>query len=147
MHMLLITCPFQTTVFPVLTFSFTLTWKLSSPSLIIASGTQQVINKCDLHEWKNQYVCLNVYWIRTKSETPWTIQSMEFSRPKDWRGSSFLLQGISPTQGSNPGLPHCRWILYQLSHLPSHVLNILHALSFIILANSLNLGIFIFTIF
>ena len=21
-----------------------------------------------------------------------------------------------PTQGSNPGRPHCRWILYQLSH-------------------------------
>ena len=27
-----------------------------------------------------------------------------------------LLQWIFPTQGSNPGLPHCRWILYQLSH-------------------------------
>ena len=27
-----------------------------------------------------------------------------------------LLQGIFPTQGSNPGLFHCRWILYQLSH-------------------------------
>ena len=27
-----------------------------------------------------------------------------------------LLQGIFPTQGWNPGLPHCRWILYQLSH-------------------------------
>ena len=27
-----------------------------------------------------------------------------------------LLQGIFPTQGSNPGLPHCRQILYQLSH-------------------------------
>ena len=26
-----------------------------------------------------------------------------------------LLQGIFPTQGSNPGLPHCRWILYHLS--------------------------------
>ena len=26
-----------------------------------------------------------------------------------------LLQGIFPTQGSNPGLPHCWWILYQLS--------------------------------
>ena len=26
-----------------------------------------------------------------------------------------LLQGIFPTQGSNPGLPHCGWILYQLS--------------------------------
>ena len=31
-------------------------------------------------------------------------------------GSLFLLQGIFPTQGSNPGLPHCRWILQQLSH-------------------------------
>ena len=27
-----------------------------------------------------------------------------------------LLQGIFPTQGSNPGLPHCRRILYHLSH-------------------------------
>ena len=27
-----------------------------------------------------------------------------------------LLQGIFPTQGSDLGLPHCRWILYQLSH-------------------------------
>ena len=31
-------------------------------------------------------------------------------------GSLSLFQGIFPTQGSNPGLPHCRWILYQLSH-------------------------------
>ena len=31
-------------------------------------------------------------------------------------GSLSLLQGIFPTQGSNPGLLHCGWILYQLSH-------------------------------
>ena len=31
-------------------------------------------------------------------------------------GSLFLLQGIFPAQGSNPGLPYCRQILYQLSH-------------------------------
>ena len=31
-------------------------------------------------------------------------------------GSLSLLQGIFPTQGLNPGLPHCRWILYQPSH-------------------------------
>ena len=31
-------------------------------------------------------------------------------------GSLSLLQGIFPTQGSNQGLPCCRWILYQLSH-------------------------------
>ena len=29
-------------------------------------------------------------------------------------GSLSLFQGIFPTQGSNPGLPHCRQILYQL---------------------------------
>ena len=27
-----------------------------------------------------------------------------------------LLPGIFPSQGLNPGLLHCRWILYQLSH-------------------------------
>ena len=31
-------------------------------------------------------------------------------------GSLSLLQGIFPAQGSNPGLLHCRWVLYQLSH-------------------------------
>ena len=31
-------------------------------------------------------------------------------------GSLSLLQGIFPTQGLNPGLPHCRQILHQLSH-------------------------------
>ena len=31
-------------------------------------------------------------------------------------GSISLLQGIFPTQGSNPGLLHNRWVLYQLSH-------------------------------
>ena len=31
-------------------------------------------------------------------------------------GSLSFLQGIFPTQGLNPGLPHCRQILYQLSH-------------------------------
>ena len=34
-------------------------------------------------------------------------------------GTLSLLQGIFPTQGSNPGLPNCRWILNQLSHKES----------------------------
>ena len=53
--------------------------------------------------------------------TPWTGAcqaplSMEFSRQEYWSGLHALLQGIFPTQGSNPGFPHCRWILYHLSH-------------------------------
>ena len=31
-------------------------------------------------------------------------------------GCHALLQGFFPTQGSNPGLWHCRWILSHLSH-------------------------------
>jgi len=31
-------------------------------------------------------------------------------------GSLSLLQRIFPTQGSTPGLLHCRWILYELNH-------------------------------
>ena len=34
-------------------------------------------------------------------------------------GCHFLLPGIFPTQGLNPGLPHCRQILYCLSHQKS----------------------------
>ena len=41
---------------------------------------------------------------------------MEFSGQNTEVGSLSLLQGILPIQGSNPGLPHCRQTLYQLSH-------------------------------
>ena len=41
---------------------------------------------------------------------------MGFSRQEYWSGLHSPLQGIFPTQGSNPGLPHCRQILYCLSH-------------------------------
>ena len=48
---------------------------------------------------------------------------MEFSRPEYWSGGSLsLLQGIFPTQGSNPGLPHCGQMLYRLSHQESFFL-------------------------
>ena len=36
-------------------------------------------------------------------------------------GCHFLLQGIFPTQGSNPGLPDCSQMLYRLSHQGSPV--------------------------
>ena len=39
-----------------------------------------------------------------------------------WVGSLSLLQGIFPIQGSNPGFPCCRQILYQLSHKGSPML-------------------------
>ena len=48
--------------------------------------------------------------------TPWTIQTMEFSRPEYGVGSRSLFQGIFPTQGWHPGLLHCGRIHNQLNH-------------------------------
>ena len=49
--------------------------------------------------------------------TPWTIHSPWNSPGQNTgMGSLSFLQGIFPNQGSNPGLPHCRQILYSLSH-------------------------------
>ena len=51
------------------------------------------------------------------SVTPWTVESMNSPGQNTGVGSPFLLQGIFPTQGLNPGLPHYRQIFfYQLSH-------------------------------
>ena len=50
------------------------------------------------------------------NSTPWTIHSPWNSPGQNTRVSSHsLLQAIVPSQGSNPGLPHCKQILYQLS--------------------------------
>ena len=46
----------------------------------------------------------------------YTVHGIEFSRPDSGVDSLSLLQGIFPTQGSNPGLLHHRPIPYQLSH-------------------------------
>ena len=47
-------------------------------------------------------------------ETPWNSAGQNTGV-----GSLTLLQGIFLTQESNPGLPHCMQILYQLSHKQS----------------------------
>ena len=41
---------------------------------------------------------------------------MGFSKQEYWSGFYVLLQGIFLTQGTNPGLPHCRQILYPQSY-------------------------------
>ena len=54
--------------------------------------------------------------------TPWTVRILRILCPWDSPGknsgveSHSLLQKIFLTQGSNPGLLHCRQILYSLSH-------------------------------
>ena len=58
--------------------------------------------------WKGKWRSLSCVQLFA---TPWTSPGYNTGV-----GSLPLLQGIFPTQGSNPGLPYCRQILYQLSH-------------------------------
>ena len=59
----------------------------------------------------------------SNSLRPHGLQPTRFLCPRDSPGKNtgvgchFLLQGISPTQESNPGLLHCRQILYRLSKI------------------------------
>ena len=70
--------------------------------------------------------------------TPWTVAyqgplSIGIFRQEYWSGLPLLLQEIFPTQGSNPGLPHCRQTLYRLSHqgsLPISCHNKFHLISY-----------------
>ena len=50
------------------------------------------------------------------SDSLWLYSPWNSPGQNTEKGSLSLLQGIFPTQGSNPGLLHCRRILYQLSH-------------------------------
>ena len=47
--------------------------------------------------------------------TDYTAHGILQARTVEWVAFPFS-RGIFPTQGLNPGLPHCRQILYQLSH-------------------------------
>ena len=51
-----------------------------------------------------------------RSQAPPSILNVKAKSLSTGVGCHFLLQAIFPTQGSNPGLPHCRQTLYRLSH-------------------------------
>ena len=78
-------------------------------------GKPEIMHRqCQVHSFL--FVCL---FFKSLSRvqlfvTPWIV----WNSPGQNTGvaSLSLLQGIFQTQGSNPGLPHCRQILYQLSH-------------------------------
>ena len=82
-----------------------------------AGSTEPSLTPRKLRKWT--CYSLSRVWLFA---TPWTVAlqaplSMGFPRQEYWSGLPIpLLQGIFPTQGLNPGLPHCRQILYRLSY-------------------------------
>ena len=90
----------------------------------------QALSEPQYFSWHND-TSLHWTWsvscsVVSDSATPWTGAhqaplSMEFSRQEYGVSCHALFQGIFPTQGWNPGLPHCRQILYRLSYPGSPV--------------------------
>ena len=69
----------------------------------------------------------NRVWVLVTQLCPTLCDPMDYSPPHSFVhgkntavGCHFLLQGIFPTQESNPGLLHCSQILYCLSHQGSY---------------------------
>ena len=82
----------------------------------VISSKVFTVSCSNLFSWK--WSCSVV----SDSLRPHGLQPTRLLSPWDFPGKSTgvgchcLLQGIFPTQGSNPGLPHCRQTLYPLSH-------------------------------
>ena len=102
--------------------------------LLLETYTQILVNRVVIH--KNiGYMYIYIY-IRSESESC-SVMSVSLQphglyspwNSPGWNtgvGSLSLLQGIFPNQGSNPGLLHCRRILYQLSQREAHVYIYIH---------------------
>ena len=92
----------------------TLEWACIYPRLCLSPSQFRL--RCRTHKWSE---------VKVAQSRPTRWDSMDHTahgilRARILVGSLSLLQGIFSTQGSNPGLLHCRWILYQLSHKGSH---------------------------
>ena len=80
-------------------------------------------------------VDLNLCLLVSESLRPHGLQLLRLLCPRNFLGNNtgvvfHALHGIFPTQGQNPGLPHCRQILYHLNHQgsphsPHHYFNFL----------------------
>ena len=87
-------------------WSWMVLWRPTRPS------RANSLKRCPFHQGERKWKSLShVQLLSHGLYSPWNSPGQNTGV-----GSLFLLQGIFPTQGLNPGVPHCRWTLYQLSH-------------------------------
>ena len=71
--------------------------------ILLRPGCDYTLTVLNLKKWK---------WSRVRLfATPWAVCPWDFPGNSPGVDCHFLLQGIFPTQGLNPGLPHCRQTL------------------------------------
>ena len=81
-------------------------------------GKMSMILCCDFLSLFHADSWVFTMWKWKSLSRVWLLWPHELHSPWNSPGQNTesLLQGIFPAEGSNPGLLHCRWILYQLSH-------------------------------
>ena len=94
-------------------------WAPKSLQMVTAAINLKDTCSLEANLWPPQCKWKSLSHIRL-FETPWTIQSCNSSGQNSEVGSHSILQGIFPTQGLNPGFPHCRKILYQPQGKPKN---------------------------
>ena len=130
------------TIRVTLTYIYMTMYKIASGSCCITQGLSSVLcdNQEGWHEgqWEGGsrgrgYIYVYIFYMyiwkvkwkcdsESRSVVSDSLQPYGLYSPRNSPGqntgvgSPSLLQGIFPTQGSNPGLLNCRWIPYQLSH-------------------------------
>ena len=80
--------------------------------------------KAEVCPWLELWKCVSHSVVSKSFATPQTVAcqaplSMDSPGKNTGVGCHALFQGIFPTQGLNLGLPHCKHILYHLSHQKS----------------------------
>ena len=95
---------------------------LTKPFTLFVNRLEAVRNSEANFSWHSGTSVLTHYWKWKPLShvwlfaTPWvTVHGILQARVLEWVAFPFS-RGIFTIQWSNPGLPHCRWILYQLSH-------------------------------
>ena len=91
-------------------YYWSLAWRILSITLLPAAGllwVQPALKLKSQSENESRSVISNSLWLQGLHNSPSQNTGV---------GSLSLLQGIILTQGLNPGLLHCRQILYHLSH-------------------------------
>ena len=95
---------------------------LGSLGCVILASLLPDLSEPQLLICKVRRMCMCVCSVMSDSLQPHGLQPTRLLCPWDLPGMNTgvgnhsLLQSIFPTQGSNLGLPHCRQILYGLSH-------------------------------
>ena len=102
-------------------------WRTGKPGMLQSMGSQRVRHDwATEQQWTNHFTTLahsiisTVLWGEWVSESRSVVSECDPMDHTPWNssgqntgvGSLSLLQGIFSTQGSNPGLPHCRQIFF-----------------------------------